>query len=162
MQKTMENPTSQTQARSLLTLSNRIANLTTDSGALREYIANIHVDPTSLGGSFNIYLFDGPVSDDSSTWSHNPSLLGHHFFMVNEKTGVERRRGTTQFVAGAITLTSTLMGRVQRRVLGGLGNEEVEGYLRDKMVWKGVRVCFSPLYYNCGQLLTSGNSWMEQ
>jgi hypothetical protein len=142
-QKAISSTTTRTQTRSLLALSDKIANLTTDTGALREYIANIQVDPTSLGGSFNIYLFDEPVNDDSSNWSQYPGLLGYHFFMVNEKTGTQRR-STSQSVAGAVTLTSTLMGRVQRGVLGGMSNEEVEGYLRERMVWKGVKVSSPP------------------
>jgi hypothetical protein len=134
-----------TQTRSLLALSNNIANLTTDSGALHEYIANIHVDPTPLDSSFKLYLFDGPVSDDSSTWMQTPSLLGYHYFMVNPKTGAQRTK--TRFVAGAITLTSTLIGRVQRGLLSGMSNGEVEGYLSNKLVWKGVKVCFSLIVF---------------
>jgi hypothetical protein len=136
-----QSPAVHVRTRSLVALSDRIANLTTDAGELREYIANIHVDPMALGGTFKLFLFDGPVEGKSSTWERNPGLLGSHVFMSNRPSGERRTEGRKRYVAGAVTLTSSLMERVKSGVLSGMSNEEVESYLNKKLIWKGVKVC---------------------
>jgi hypothetical protein len=131
--------TSQAPARSLIHLSTRITDLTNSDGHLREYVANIRVNPKSFGGSFKLYLFDGDVGDESS-------LLGYKFFMVqprNSGRGGRRksaRKERSRDVVGSITLTSSLMSRVDRGVLSGMGNEDVKSYLASKMSFKAVKV----------------------
>jgi hypothetical protein len=136
-----QSPAVHVRTRSLVALSDKISNLMTDAGELREYIANIHVDPTALGGSFKLYLFDGAVEGRSSIWDRDSSYLGSHVFTSNRQSGPRRGTNRNRYVAGAVTLTSSLMGRVQRGVLSGMSNEEVESYLGQRLIWKGVKVC---------------------
>jgi len=126
--------TSYQDSRSLVALSQRINNLVSDTGAVREYVVNIRANAIALGGTFTIFIFDGPVTASPITWKQSNSLLGWRTFLTSGKGATKGKS-----IVGTVTMTSALMGRVESGILTGMGNDEVAAYLKDKMTWKIVK-----------------------
>ena len=124
--------------RSLAALSQSINNLITHTGAMRDYIANIRIDSITIRSTVKVYLFDGPVSDDRNTWDTSAFFIGQRSFL-NGHTRDNSMQGS-KYQKGTIALSSTLMSRVQSGALSGMSNDEVTVYLRDRLLWKVVKV----------------------
>jgi hypothetical protein len=109
-----------TNSRSLYALSQMVTNLVTDNGAVRDYVANVHMDSIALGETVTIYIFDG-----------SENLLGKRTFLKKDMTGM-----SGQAKKGTVAMSNALISRVQSRRLSGMGNEEVVQYLRKNMQWR--------------------------
>lgn len=119
----------------LADISQSISNLLTNTSAMRDYVTNIRVDSMAVGSSFKVYIFDGPVSADSTTWDASPHLLGQRFFMTSGMKTMSR-----QLHKGSISISAALRSRALSGALSGMGNNEVTDYLRDNMGWKVLMV----------------------
>ena len=119
-------------------LSQSINNLMTNDGAMRDYIANIEVDVMSLGDTVTVYIFDGEPNADPSTWDTSSSLMGKRLLLwPGSKSNAMGGAPKT----GSTSLNNALIARVHNGLLGGMGNNEVEYYLKRNMQWKVVKVC---------------------
>jgi tyrosinase len=99
---------------------------------LYQYVANIETSRFALGGSYNIYLFDGaPASESTGSWVLDPNLIGP--MGVLSSPGSE---GVDLVVAGSIPLTRTLSDHVADGDLPDLTEANVVPYLTQHLVWR--------------------------
>ena len=120
----------------IVKLTQNLHNLVTDDGAVREYVVNVEMDSMALGGSASIYFFDAPIGDDVRTWPDCSGFIGKRTFLVKPSRGNQGG----QLKVAALSLNSALIERVKSGKLGGMGNNEVTWYLKQKLHWKVVKV----------------------
>ena len=121
-------------------LAQRVNNLLTSDGDLRNYVANIALDVMAIGETVTIYLFDGAPSNDVSSWSNDPTFIGKQPFLLRTMTGYGSSSGVKQ---ASISMNNALISRVEEGRLGGLGHSEVTYYLKQNLQWKVVKVSFA-------------------
>jgi tyrosinase len=104
------------------------------NGSDFEYTANILTPRYALGGSYNVFAFNGnPTISDPTRWIEDPNLIG--------LMGVMATSGMTDskvISSGSIPLTTTLKNLVgtQGGLLSSLAEAVVVPYLTDNLKWK--------------------------
>ena len=101
-----------------------------------EYIANIEVDSQSMEGSFTIFLFDGPFDESNPDGFYNEkNLIGSHGFFSSPHAHGDG----TQRVNAGISLTNSLISKLNSGDLSGLDSATVTNYLKEKIEWRIVK-----------------------
>jgi len=108
-----------------------------------EWLTNIRAQKHSLGGTFHVSIFLGPIATpDPAGWSTAPNLIGTFTVLGDSPdTGCakcQRDREAHLSVTGQIPLTMALAERVTSGELAGLGVESVVPYLRENLHWRVV------------------------
>ncbi len=106
--------------------------LKANNGSLFQYVANIQTSRYALGGTYNIYLFDGqPASEVPSSWILDSNLIGP--MGVLAQSGME----TVDIVtSGSVPLTRTLTDCVTNGKLPDLTEAIVVPYLTSNLHWR--------------------------
>ncbi|KAK5989017.1 Tyrosinase [Cladobotryum mycophilum] len=89
-------------------------------GYYTEWVANVHVNMETLGGSFTVHFFIGEPPEDGREWSSAPNLAGSiGIFTMNRMTGSQSK------ISGAVPLTSALVKLVASRNIPNLAPNSV-------------------------------------
>lgn len=105
--------------------------LQANNGSLYQYVANIATTRYGLGGSYQIYLFNGnPTIDDPASWLLDANLIG--------PMGVLAQKGMASdiVITGTIPLTTTLTDEVTSGDLVSLEVDPVITYLKANLKWR--------------------------
>jgi len=110
-----------------------------DSNGYREWIVNVRILKYAVHGSFFIYIFLGPVPEDSEDWATTETMVGLHSIFANPPGSgcgnCERQRDANIVTSGTIPLTGAL---IEANI--GLDPVQVEPYLRPNLHWRVQKV----------------------
>jgi tyrosinase len=109
----------------------------------RDYIANIKADKYGKHGSYFIHVFLGEPSDDPSTWSTDPNLVGTH--AIFSTTDGESSSQPPVPVTGAMPLTDALKRFHLDGKLASLAEAIIVPFLTRNLHWRAQEVCFGTL-----------------
>jgi tyrosinase len=106
--------------------------LKADNGSTYQYVANIETNRFALGGSYNIYLYNGaPSSEDPVQLLLDPKLIGP--MGVLAEAGMT---GSDLVVSGSIPLTEVLQKEVLEGDLVDMEAANVVPYLKANLAWR--------------------------
>ncbi|OLL25128.1 Tyrosinase [Neolecta irregularis DAH-3] len=110
-----------------------------DSNGYREWLVNLRILKYAVHGSFFIYIFLGPVPEDSDNWATTKTMVGLHSVFANPPSSrcgnCERQRDANIITSGTIPLTGAL---IEAHI--GLDQSQVEPYLRANLHWRVQKV----------------------
>ena len=108
--------------------------LKANNGSLYQYVANIQTPRYALGGSYQIYLFNGnPALDDPADWLIDSNLIGPMGVLASTASSMS---SSDLVVTGSIPLTSTLTNEVTAGDLVSLEVDPVITYLKTNLKWR--------------------------
>ena len=106
--------------------------LVANNGSLFQYVANIQTPRYALGGSYQIFLFNGkPANEDPLSFIFDPNLIGPMGVLASDTMA-----GNDMLAAGSIPLTRTLTDVVGGGILGSLAEDIVVPYLTQNLEWR--------------------------
>lgn len=118
--------------------------VSTTSGELYDYQANLVVERMGLNSSFTIYLFLGETIDESpASWAFDASLVGSQGVTVPSRN----HAGHTVTMSGNIPLTVALTTAVSNGTLADLTQASVVPYLTTNLQWRIATVSFNTSYH---------------
>ena len=104
------------------------------SGSVQEYSANIRVNLLGLGGSIQIFIFDGPFDDNNAAgWLHEKNLIGSAGFFANS---VSPGNVYAKPVTSTTLFTAALVEKVRQGALKSLSIEDVTTFLTNNIQWR--------------------------
>lgn len=106
--------------------------LVANNGSLFQYVANIQTPRYALGGSYSIYLFNGPPAEtDPEDYILDSNLIGTMGVLASETMS-----GNDFVAAGSVPLTRTLSDVVAAGGLESLAEDVVVPYLTKNLKWE--------------------------
>lgn len=108
-------------------------------GKTRDYFVTIKSTKFDLNGSYFVYIFLGPPSEDAEEWPLDENLVGTHCVLAPSDASDEMP-SKDLIVAGSVPLSKALSDVVKSGELSSMEEVDVAPYLHDNLHWRLAKV----------------------